>query len=203
VLVPDRELAVDAGTGDGAFLDVLAPIFRRVIAIDRSPVQLARAERRVRDRRYGNVTCLCAELGDESVRSAVVPGADVVVAARMLHHAPRPRVLVESLCVLLRPGGRLVVVDYQRHADEAFRERQADVWNGFDPTELEAHGRAGGLGDVHVQPIASDLVRDAIDGHIGWQVMVGTRPPGPRDAPVRDPQGRQVAGLSGLSVVPR
>ena len=36
-----------AGTGDGALLDVLAPAFDRVVALDRSAAQLARAERRV------------------------------------------------------------------------------------------------------------------------------------------------------------
>lgn len=176
VLVPDRGLAVDAGTGDGALLDLLSPIFTAVIAIDRSPAQLSLAERRIGSRGYSNVSLLCAELDDEVVRRAVGAGADVVVAARMLHHAPRPRALVESLYALLRPGGRLVIVDYQRHADEAFRERQADVWNGFDPAELEAHGRAAGLRDVRVSSIPMDLVREAADGHVGWQVLVGVRP---------------------------
>jgi len=176
VLVPDRELAVDAGTGDGALLDALAPIFDRVIAIDRSPAQLARAERRIEQRGYGNVSLLCAELDDELVQQSVGAGANVVVAARMLHHAPRPRAVVESLCALLRPGGRLVIVDYQRHGDEVFRERQADVWNGFDPGELEAHGRSAGLADVRVSSLPPDLVREAADGHVGWQVLVGVRP---------------------------
>lgn len=186
VLITDRELAVDAGTGDGVLLDVLAPIFRRVIAIDRSPAQLARAEQRVTERRYGNVRLLCAELDDASVLEAVGAGADVVVAARMLHHAPRPRVLVESLGALLRPGGRLIVVDYQRHSDEPFRERQADVWNGFDAAELEAYARDGGLVDVRVAPLPAHLVREAPDGHVGWQVLVGARPRSAAETNVRD-----------------
>ena len=49
-LLDHRALAVDAGTGDGALLDVLAPAFERVIALDRSSAQLARAERRVLSR---------------------------------------------------------------------------------------------------------------------------------------------------------
>lgn len=175
-LIPDRELAIDAGTGDGVLLDVLAPIFRRVIAIDRSPAQLGRAQARVTDRGYANVSLLCAELDAPAVLRATGSGADVVVAARMLHHAARPRVVMESLCALLRPGGRLFVLDYQRHTDEVFRERQADVWNGFDASELEAHGRSVGLSDVRVTPLPSELVRQAPDGHVGWQVLVGTRP---------------------------
>lgn len=176
LLIPDRELAVDAGTGDGAFLELLAPIFRRVVAIDRSAAQLARAEHRIRERGYSNVSCWCAELDDLRVHEAVAPGADVVVAARLLHHAPRPRALVESLCALLRPGGKLLIIDYQRHGDEVFRERQADVWNGFEPGELEAHGRAGGLGEVLVQPLPSGLRGNASEADVAWQVLVGVKP---------------------------
>jgi ArsR family transcriptional regulator len=94
----------------------------------------------------------------------------------MLHHASRPRAAVQQLSALLKPGGRLVVIDYQRHADESFRERQADVWNGFEAAELEAHARAAGLADVRVSPLASGLVHAALDGHLGWQVLVGQRP---------------------------
>jgi len=184
-LVPARELAVDAGTGDGVLLDALAPIFRRVIAVDRSDAQLERAAERVALRGYGNVSLLSAELGDEAIRRAVGHGADVVVASRMLHHAPRPRVALEALTRLLKPGGRLVVVDYQRHADESFRERQADVWNGFDAEELEAHARAAGLTDVHARELPQGLVQSHTDDHIGWQTLVGVRP----NTGVTEPRG--------------
>jgi DNA-binding transcriptional ArsR family regulator/protein-L-isoaspartate O-methyltransferase len=185
-LVPARDLAVDAGTGDGVLLDALAPIFRRVIAVDRSDAQLERAAERVALRGYGNVSLLSAELGDDAIQRAVGQGADVVVASRMLHHAPRPRIALEALTRLLKPGGRLVVVDYQRHADESFRERQADVWNGFEADELEAHARAAGLTEVHSRPLPEGLVQSQSDTHIAWQTLVAVRPvnasPEPRRA---------------------
>jgi hypothetical protein len=83
---------------------------------------------------------------------------------------------VQELSALLRPGGRLLVIDYERHGDEVFRERQADVWNGFEAGELEAHGRAAGLRDVRVSRIPQPFVNGAIGGHLGWQVLVGRRP---------------------------
>ena len=49
-LLPRRALAVDAGTGDGALLDLLAPLFERVLAVDRSAAQLERAALRVKQR---------------------------------------------------------------------------------------------------------------------------------------------------------
>lgn len=176
VLVSERGLAVDAGTGDGSLLDALSPVFEHVVAIDRSAAQLERARRRAERRGYANVRFLCGELDDPRLRALVGAGADVVVASRMLHHAPRPRAAVRELTALLRPRGRLVVIDYERHADEAFREREADVWNGFEASELEAHARSAGLVDVRISRLPAGLVSAAAGGHIGWQVLVARRP---------------------------
>jgi SAM-dependent methyltransferase len=181
-LVPERALALDAGTGDGAWLDALAPLYDRVIAVDRSAEQLGRAEQRVALRGYSNVTLLRADLGDEALATAVGEGANLVVAARVLHHAPRPWVTLDALVRLLRPGGRLVVVDYKRHADEAFRESQADVWNGFEPDELETHARAAGLRQVRVTSLPAPLLAGTSDGHIGWHALTGVRPAVPARA---------------------
>ncbi len=46
-LLPRRALALDAGTGDGRLLEVLGPVYERVVAVDRSDAQLARARERV------------------------------------------------------------------------------------------------------------------------------------------------------------
>src|SRR6185369_14580306 len=125
-LVPRRELAVDAGTGDGVLLDLLAPVFARVVGVDRSAAQVERAARRVKQRGYQNVELMQAELGDVALSASVGSGADVVVAARVLHHAPLPRVALVELAALLRAGGKLLVIDYARHTDEQMAATQAD-----------------------------------------------------------------------------
>ena len=175
-LLDQHALAVDAGTGDGALLDVLAPAFDRVVALDRSSAQLARAERRVQARGYHNVELYSAEIGDKSVRAAVGAGADVVVAARVLHHAPLPRETLKALALLLRPGGHLLLLDYARHADEALRDAQADVWMGFDPRELEEFARDAGLEGVRARDLPRGLFQNGVDGHIAWLLPSGKRP---------------------------
>jgi len=175
-LLDSRALAVDAGTGDGALLDVLAPAFERVIALDRSAAQLARAERRVQARGYDNVELYSAEIGDKAVRRAVGAGADVVVAARVLHHAPLPRETLKALSALLRPGGKLLLLDYARHADEALRDAQADVWMGFDSRELSNFAESAGLVDVSVRDLPRGLFKNGVDGHLSWLLLSGKRP---------------------------
>jgi DNA-binding transcriptional ArsR family regulator/protein-L-isoaspartate O-methyltransferase len=172
-----RSLAVDAGTGDGVLLDVLAPLFERVVAVDRSETQLARARRRVGAHGYGNVELLLGELDADAVLKRARGRADLVCASRMLHHAPLPRKTLEGLLELVRPGGRLLVLDYCRHADEALREQKADIWMGFEAAELVAHARSLGLTEAEVTRVPPSYLASSPDGHVGWQALIARRPP--------------------------
>jgi len=178
-LLPRRSLALDAGTGDGRLLDVLAPVYERVVAVDRSDAQLALARERALARGYDNVTFLRADLDARELRKALGSGADTVIASRVLHHAPQPAKVVGHLASLCAPGGALVVVDYARHDDESMRD-QADVWLGFEPAELRRFARAAGLDDAQVKAIPASLCGDGPDKHLPWQVMVARKSNGKR-----------------------
>lgn len=165
-LLPRRALAVDAGTGDGALLDVLAPAFEKVIAVDRSEAQLDRARARVAARSYSNVELRKSELGalDEE-------DADVVFASRLLHHAPRPVDLVKQLA---RVGRAVVIIDYARHDDESMRD-EADLWLGFEAEELRRFAREAGLVDIDVIRLPAAWCGKGKDAHLPWQVLIGKR----------------------------
>jgi DNA-binding transcriptional ArsR family regulator len=173
-LVSRRALALDAGTGDGRLLEAIAPVYDRVVAVDRADAQLARARERIAARGYSNVTLVQGELDAPELRRAVGTGADAVFASRLLHHAPQPAKVVQRLASLCAPGGALVVIDYARHEDESMRE-QADVWLGFEPAELKRFARAAGLEDARVTPIAAAFCGDGPDKHLPWQMMVAKR----------------------------
>jgi ArsR family transcriptional regulator len=185
-LLARRALAVDAGTGDGRLLEVLAPLYERVVAVDRSAAQLARARERCAARGFRNVQFIEAELdaeelmillGREPGGAKAGGGADAVFASRVLHHAPRPGQVVAQLASLCAPGGSLVVLDYARHDDESMRE-QADAWLGFEPSELRRFARTAGLDDVHVTKIPSSLCGDGPDRHLPWQALSARNPSG-------------------------
>lgn len=177
-LVPQRNLAVDVGTGHGGLLDVVAPIFTKVIAVDREQAQLERARERMLLRRHRHVELLQAELGDDELRTRVVElgGADAVFAARVLHHTPKPETALGELLQLTRPGGFVLVVDYASHQDERLRDKQADAWLGFEPAELRRLAKRVGLCDVQLTPIPAARCGQGPDGHLDWQVLAARRP---------------------------
>jgi DNA-binding transcriptional ArsR family regulator len=186
-LLPNRGLALDAGTGDGSLLEVLAPVYERVVALDRSEAQLARARERAAARGFSNVTFVQGELDGREVKRAVVErtaragradakvaGADAVFASRVLHHASQPGKVVTQLASLCAPGGALVILDYARHDDESMRE-QADVWLGFEAAELREFARAALLTDARVTSIPAPFCGAGPDRGLPWQVMVARK----------------------------
>jgi ArsR family transcriptional regulator len=176
-LIQRRELAVDVGTGEGRLLEVLAPLFDKVIAFDREPAQLERARQRAKVRGYQNVELLIGDLVSEAVHELVQHDglADAVFASRVLHHAPRPAEAIAQLASLARPGGAVIVLDYAAHHDEGMREEQADLWLGFSNDELLRLARGAGLSDVRMQEIPQSFRGSGPDRHLSWQVFSARR----------------------------
>jgi ArsR family transcriptional regulator len=149
-------LAVDVGTGEGALLPLLSPLFERVVAVDRSPARLARCGARIAQWGLPNVRLREGDVDDPALVQEIAQrgGADVVVLARVLRYVARPQDVVAAAARLVRAGGHVIVVDYLPHDDEALRE-QGDVWLGFAPDKLRAHLAAAALEIVALRPLAA------------------------------------------------
>ena len=171
-LLPGHALAVDLGTGEGALLPLLSPLYERVVAVDRSPARLARCGARIASWGLPNVRLREGSVDDPalaqeidqlsaSLRAAARSsepgpfdhrgGADLVVMARMLVHASRPQDAIASAMRLVRPGGHLVIIDYLPHDDESLRE-QGHVWLGFEAQKLRAWLEGAKLAVVALHP---------------------------------------------------
>ena len=181
-LLTARDLAIDAGTGDGALLEVLAPLFDNVIALDRSSAQLDLAKQRAARRQFRNVKFVCGEIDGKEINKAMKShgappsgGADVVFAARVLHHAPVPANAVRSLAALCKVGGCVFIVDYLSHKDEALRAQQADLWLGFEPKELVEMAEQAGLCEITRGSLPKAWCGEGPDRNVGWQWLAGRR----------------------------
>lgn len=176
-LLPGRGLAVDVGAGEGAFLPLLSPLYDRVFALDRSRARLARCAARVATLGLPNVRQLEGSVDDAAVQDEVQRrgGADLVLLARVLHHAARPAEFVAAAARLLRTGGHLVVLDYAPHEDESMRTTQADVWLGFPPEQLRGLLTQAGLTGAEVTPFPGPIPHGETDAHLPWQRAAARR----------------------------
>ncbi|MBL9016492.1 MAG: methyltransferase domain-containing protein [Myxococcales bacterium] len=173
-LLPGRALAIDVGTGEGSLLPLLSPLYDRVVAVDRSPARLARCGARIAAWGLPNVRLREGEVDDAGLAEDIAArgGADLVVMARVLHHAARPQDAISAAARLLRPRGHLVIVDYLPHADESMRE-QGDVWLGFEPAKLRTWIEGAGL-DVLAASILPHHPRSSPQGP-ALQLAVGQK----------------------------
>lgn len=171
-LLPGRALAVDVGTGEGALLPLLSPLYERVIAVDLSPARLARCSAKIAAWGLPNVRLLESHVEDAVLAQEIGQrgGADLVLCIRVLHHAARPQDAITAGARLLRPGGHLLVVDYFPHDDEAMRD-QGDVWLGFEPAKLRAWLEGAALEPVTLAPLPMALAESP-----PLQLALGRRP---------------------------
>jgi ArsR family transcriptional regulator len=70
---------------------------------------------------------------------------DLVVFHQVLHYADDPAAAVSEAARVLRPGGRVIVVDFAPHALEFLREEHAHRRLGFSDREVGSWFRASGL----------------------------------------------------------
>jgi ArsR family transcriptional regulator len=87
-------------------------------------------------------------LGDESVDAALLLLA--------LTYLTEPRSAVGEAVRILRPGGRLVVVDLLRHDREELRRQLGHVSLGFEPEDLTAQLHEAGLERAACQALSPE-----------------------------------------------
>lgn len=141
----------DLGCGTGELSAALAPHVAHVHAIDASPVMLAAARARVV--RADNVT-----LASGTLEALPLPNAslDVAILLLVLHHVADPARALAEVRRVLRPGGRVLVVDMRAHAHEEYRQQMGHVWLGFEAAAVQTLLDRAGFTGMHYVALPVD-----------------------------------------------
>ena len=150
-LLPPLDVA-DIGCGDGYLTLEAARWARTVIGIDRSADVLDRATALARRRRISNVTWKRGDIGKLPLPDQSI---DVALLSQSLHHASSPAEALAEATRILRPGGRVLILDLREHDEAWVRNRFGDRHLGFSASELERLLCTAGLSNVRVTVGAS------------------------------------------------
>lgn len=150
LLEPDTVVA-DLGCGTGKLSQAIAPFAARVIGIDSSEAMIEAARCRLEE--FANVELQRAELESIPLPEASV---DVALMVLVLHYVASPPEVLSQVRRILKPGGRLVLVDMQPHEHDDYRQSMGHAWLGFGRDEL-----AGWLKELGMTPRYVPLGPDA------------------------------------------
>ena len=131
-LIPAIDVA-DLGAGEGTLSQLLAKRARKVIAIDISERMIEVGTQLAKDHGFTNLEYRLGDLEEPPIADSSI---DLAVFSQALHHANSPHKAIAAARRILRPGGRLAILDLLTHSFEQARELYADLWLGFSEVEL-------------------------------------------------------------------
>ena len=145
-LLPAVDVA-DVGCGEGYLAVEAAAWASRVVGVDRSDDVLERAKALAERRKVNNIEWKKGDLARLPLRDGSM---DVALLSQSLHHASDPERAVGEAVRILRPNGRLLVLDLKSHHETWVKARFGDRQLGFSPFALETLVRGAGLTAVRV-----------------------------------------------------
>ncbi|MGA2794462.1 MAG: metalloregulator ArsR/SmtB family transcription factor [Roseiarcus sp.] len=146
---PFRAL-LDLGTGTGRMLELAAPLAERAVGVDQSLAMLSLARSRIDQSGLHNVQL---RQGDIYAPPVERDAYDLVIIHQVLHFLDDPARAIVEAARALRPGGRLIVVDFIAHDQEFLREDYAHRHLGFTIREVEAFLTDAGLSSAQTHQI--------------------------------------------------
>lgn len=159
---------VDVGTGTGRMIELLGRQAATALGLDRSPEMLRIARNRLEAAGLAHAR---VQAGDMYALPLADAAADTIVLHQVLHFADDPAAVLAEAARVLRPGGRLLVVDLMPHDREALRDERRHVRLGFADEAVLGWLAAAGCAAEVAQRLPADVA-----GQLGVTLWLGARP---------------------------
>lgn len=147
-LLDDEWTVADLGCGTGAMTAVLAPHVKQVIGVDASEEMLDAAKSRL-----ASATNIEFRKGSLEALPVFPESVDAATLMLVLHHLPSPAVALSEAARILKPGGRLLIVDMAPHEKDDYRQHMGHVWLGFSEDQMKKMLAAADFTNVKLHPL--------------------------------------------------
>jgi len=151
-LLPPMVIA-DLGAGEGTLSQLLAKRAKKVIAIDSSEKMVEFGANLAKEHGFRNLEY---RLGDIEAPPIDKASVDIALFSQALHHAVHPAKALAAAHKILKPGGRIVILDLASHSYEQARELYAHEALGFSEIELDQMLRAAGFKQIDISTVSRE-----------------------------------------------
>ena len=156
IKVLNYKVVADLGAGEGTLAQLLAQRAEKVIAVDLSPKMVEFGQTLAVQNGLSNLEY---RIGDIETPPIENNSLDLAVLSQALHHAENPQRALDAAFRILKPGGRLIVLDLLLHTFEEARQMYADRWLGFSESDLATMMEKSGF--VQIETVVADRESEA------------------------------------------
>lgn len=136
------DFMIDMGTGTGRMLELFADRIKRGAGIDSNPEMLKVARHKLAPDEFAHISVQQGDLHTTPFREKT---ADLVTLHQVLHYLDEPREAIFEASRLLAPGGQLLIIDFEAHTQDHFRENYAHRRLGFSDQDMLEWARGAKL----------------------------------------------------------
>jgi SAM-dependent methyltransferase len=169
IKVLNYHTVADLGAGEGTLSQLLAQRAENVIAVDISPKMVEFGQTLAKQHGLSNLEYRLGDIEEPPIDDRSV---DLAILSQALHHAEHPQRAIDSAFRILKPGGRLIVLDLLQHQFEEARELYADRWPGFSESNLASMLERSGF--TCIETVIAD--RESAPPNFQTLLGIGLRP---------------------------
>jgi SAM-dependent methyltransferase len=150
-LLDEQWVVGDLGCGAGHITDALAPCVAKVIAVDESGPMLGVAKQRLEE--HANVELRVGTIEALPIDDGTLDAAVLFLVA---HFITDPSKVMHEVRRVLKPGGRLLIVDLMSHDRVDYVVQLGHVWQGFDGEQVKEWLANAGFTSCRYRPLPAD-----------------------------------------------
>ena len=167
-VIPPLDIA-DLGSGEGLLGELLARNARKVICVDNSKRIVNFGQRKAKKNKLNNLEFRHGDIETPPLQKNSV---DVALLSQALHHARNPENALSATHKILRPGGKIIIIDLLEHNFAQAKSLYGDHWMGFPKNTLHNWLEKAGFKNVEIVNVA----REEEPPHFETILATGTKP---------------------------
>ena len=153
LLLTSKLTIADLGAGEGLISQLLARGAEKVYCVDNAPKMVEFGKALADKNKLSNLEYILGDIESIPLKDASV---EVALLSQALHHANHPQKALKEAFRILKPNGRVIILDLLEHDFEKTRELYADVWLGFSENKLYQMLKESGFKSIEMNIVSKE-----------------------------------------------